>query len=501
MDLFIIFGDHLFSVQHFEPFKKYRLITIEAADICSHFHYHKNRLTFLISAQRHKRTELQKQGFKVDHISLDHDFNKTYIEKLSDYCKKNNVTSIHCYHKEDKFFRKVIVEFCNENKIKLNQYAAPLFLNTHEDFKHYLSKSKKPFMKTFYEQSRKRFNILMEKDGTPTGGKFSFDDENRSKLKKGIIVPKLQNFPIDHVTLEVAEMVEKHFPHFPGVNIVQDKDAFIFPVTHEDVLLHLDYFLKKKMQHFGEFEDAISKSEDFVFHSLLSPLINVGLLTPKEVIETTLKYAKKHKPPLNSLEGFIRQIIGWREFVRGIYNEYSDEYEGKNFFKHQRKLKPNFFAGETGILPLDHVIKKVNRYAYAHHIERLMILSNLMLLLEVDPKIVHQYFNEYFIDSMDWVMGPNVFCMGQFSDGGIFATKPYICGSNYILKMSDFPKGDWCQEIDALYWSFIYHKLDFFSTQPRLSMMVAQITKMDKQKLKGHLELAKKVKERITYLD
>lgn len=497
MNLFIIFGDHLFPAKYFEPFKSFQFITIEASDICSHFKYHQSRLIFLFSAQRHKRAELQKCGFQIDHISLDQDFEKSYFEKLSEYCRKKKIKEIHSFEKEDKFFRNALNDFCKQNNLKQVIYPSPLFLNSHQDFKQYLSRHKKPFMKTFYEESRKKFNILMEKDGTPVGGRFSYDDENRSKLKKGIKVPNQLHIPYDQITSEVALLIEKCFPNHPK----STQSAFVFPLTREAALDHLDSFLKNKMQNFGEFEDAISETEDFVFHSLLSPLINVGLLTPKEVIEATLVYAKKHKPPLNSLEGVIRQIIGWREFVRGIYNEYSDEYEGKNFFNHQRKLRPCFFAGETGIVPLDHVIKKVNQHAYAHHIERLMILSNLMLLLEVDPKIIHRYFNEYFIDSMDWVMGPNVYCMGQFSDGGIFATKPYICGSNYILKMSDFKKGDWCQEVDALYWSFIYNKLDFFSTQPRLSMMVAQITKMDKQKLLGHLELAKQVKERITYLD
>jgi deoxyribodipyrimidine photolyase-related protein len=501
MNLFIVFGDHLFPFSYFEPFKAFQFITIEASDICSHFRYHQHRLIFLISAQRHKRLELIKGGLRVDHVPLDHDFEKSYFEKLGDYCKKNKVEIIHSFEKDDKFFRNALSQFCEKNKIKQVIYPSPLFLNSRNDFKQYLSRHKKPFMKNFYEESRKRFNILMEKDGTPVGGRYSFDEENRSKLKKGVKVPSQLLIPLDQISLDVKNLIKKYFPDNPGSSNGKDQSAILFPVTREAALLHLENFLKYKMHNFGEFEDAMSESEDFVFHSLLSPLINVGLLTPKEVMEETLKYAKKHKPPLNSLEGFIRQIIGWREFVRGIYNEYSEEYEGKNFFKHQRKLKPNFFTGETGILPLDHVIKKVNRYAYAHHIERLMILSNLMLLLEVDPKIIHQYFNEYFIDSMDWVMGPNVYCMGQFSDGGIFATKPYICGSNYILKMSDFKKGDWCQEIDALYWSFIYNKIDFFSTQPRLSMMVAQVAKMDKQKLNNHLELAKKVKERITYLD
>ena len=500
MRLFIIFGDNLFPIKYFEKFKSFKFITIEAKDLCLHFSYHKSRLVFLLSAQRNKRLEMLQNGFDVDQITLDHSFDLSYVEKLSKYCEANNVLEIHCYEKEDKFFREMIQSFCNKKKIKLVIYPSPLFLNSHQDFNEYLKRHKKPFMKSFYEESRKRFNILMNKDGSPLGGRWSFDDENRSKLKKGIVVPTINSILIDSVSLEVIRLIETKFPNNPGPNLETNPELFIFPVTRKDSLNHLNHFLEIKLNSFGEFEDAISKHEDFIFHSLLSPLINVGLLTPQEVIETTLKYAQKNKPAINSLEGFVRQVLGWREFVRGIYNNYSEQYENKNFFKHKRKLKECFYQGETGIDPLDHVIKKVNKYAYAHHIERLMILSNIMLLLEVDPIEVHRFFNEYFIDSMDWVMGPNVYCMGQFSDGGIFATKPYICGSNYMRRMGGYPKGEWCDAVDGLYWRFIRKHDNFFLKNPRLSMMVSLIHKMDKNKLKIHLELAQKVKERITYL-
>lgn len=501
MKLFLIFGDQLFPNQYYRNLKEFQFLTIEAKNLYQHFNYHQTRIIFLFSAQRHKRIELIKEGLKVDHISINQDFNLSYLEKLQKYCLKNKVKELHCFEKEDKFFRKAIINFCQENQISLTTYTSPLFINTHQDFKDYLSRHKKPFMKTFYEESRVKYNILVDKSKMPIGGKWSFDDENRSKLKKGVKVPPIPSFPIDEITKEVINEVELLFPNSPSAELSKYPERFIFPVTRDDALFDLDYFLKYKLNDFGEFEDAISSDEKFIFHSLLSPLINIGLLTPKEVIDHTLLFAKKHRPPLNSVEGFIRQILGWREFVRGIYNEFSEVYEDRNFFNHQRRLKAEFYQGKTDILPLDNVINKVNQYAYTHHIERLMILSNIMLLLEVHPKNVHAYFNEMFIDSMDWVMGPNVFCMGQFSDGGIFATKPYICGSNYIIKMSNYKKDEkWCEDIDALYWSFIYHKIEFFKSQPRLSMMVSLISKMDPKKLQQHLKRAEEVKNRITYI-
>ena len=201
---------------------------------------------------------------------------------------------------------------------------------------------------------------------------------------------------------------------------------------------------------------------------------------------------------MNSIEGLIRQIMGWREFIRGIYHNFSEIQENRNFFNHQRKLTSAWYDGTTGIVPVDNAIIKVNKYGYLHHIERLMVMSNVMLLCEVDPKEVHRWFNEMFVDSMDWVMGPNVYGMGQFSDGGIFATKPYICGSNYLIKMSDYKKGQWSDELDALYWSFIDRNRDFFSKNPRLSMMVNLFDKMSEEKKSNILILSELIKERLT---
>lgn len=236
------------------------------------------------------------------------------------------------------------------------------------------------------------------------------------------------------------------------------------------------------MPSFGPYEDAIEEKSPFLFHSVLSPLLNCGLITPHELIDEALLAA--NRIPINSLEGFIRQVIGWREFVRGVYKKFSEKEEDSNFFKHHRNFTSDWYNGTTGIIPLDHVIKKAWRYGYCHHIERLMMLSNIMLLSELCPREVHRWFMEMFIDSADWVMGPNVFGMGQFSDGGLFTTKPYICGSNYILKMSSFKKDDWCDVLHGLYWRFIDKHRDFFNSQKRLSMMPTMLDRIDVQRKK-----------------
>lgn len=499
-EVFLVFGDNLFPLAYFERFKKIPFLMIEGPNLQHHYKYHKVRLAFLQSASRHKFLEFKAHGYNVSRINLTDDSLETsYCARLEKFCIKNKISKIHTFGKEDKFFNNEVIEICKKLSIDYITYRSPLFLNTHEDFKVYLSKYKKPFMKNFYEDSRKRFNVLVDKDKKPIGGKWSFDEDNRKKLKKDSVVPQIDIPKVDEVTLEVIREINSLYKDHPG-ELDESGKNFLFPVTRDDAVIWLEQFFKKRFHFFGEFEDAISTDHDYVFHSLLSPLINVGLLTPSEVIDKALKYSKEHKVPLNSLEGLIRQILGWREFVRGIYQNFSEIQEERNFFNHQRKLTIDWYEGTTGIDPVDHVIKKVKAVGYLHHIERLMILSNIMLLCEIDPKEVHRWFNEMFVDSMDWVMGPNVYGMGQFSDGGIFATKPYISGSNYIMKMSNFKSGEWNNEVDSLFWSFIAKKRDFFIGNPRLSMMVRTLDKMSEEKKQAHLNLADLVRERVSTL-
>ena len=219
-------------------------------------------------------------------------------------------------------------------------------------------------------------------------------------------------------------------------------------------------------------------------------MLNTGLLTPQEVIDDTLIFISEHEIPLNSSEGFIRQIIGWREFIRGIYEVAGRKERTMNFWKFEREIPKEFYTAETGIKPLDQTIKKVLKTGYCHHIERLMILGNFMLLCEFHPDAVYRWFMEMFIDAYDWVMVPNVYGMSQFADGGLMATKPYISGSNYILKMSDYKKGSWTDIWDALFWRFMHVHRDFFTRNPRLGMLVRTFDKMPESKRNKQLETA-----------
>jgi deoxyribodipyrimidine photolyase-related protein len=240
------------------------------------------------------------------------------------------------------------------------------------------------------------------------------------------------------------------------------------------------------------YEDAIVAKENILHHSVLTPMLNTGLLTPQQVLDAVLKHAEAYGTPLNSVEGFVRQVIGWREFIRIVYEREGSKQRSTNYWKFKRKIPAGFWTGTTGIAPIDITIRKVLATGYCHHIERLMVLGNFMLLCEFDPDEVYKWFMELFIDAYDWVMVPNVYGMTQFADGGLMTTKPYISGSNYLMKMSDYEKGDWQQVWDGLFWRFMHVHRDFFLKNPRLGMLVGTFDKMSEEKRNNHLATAEK---------
>ncbi len=482
MKLFFLLGNQLFSEKYLENFRKDHIFFMaEDYQLCTYEKHHKQKILLFLSAMRSHADKLKKNKFKIKYSSIeDKSFKSDYIEKLKKIIKTQKISEVSSFEIEDKFFEKKISHFFKKEKIKWNVVQTPMFLNSRENFKKYLSKSKKPFMAVFYKETRRELNILMKKDGNPEGGKWSFDEENRNKLPKNITIPKFPKINETSHTKKLKPIIEKIFIDHPG-----STNEFWFATEYEDVVKLLNFFIKEKSNLFGDYEDAIDQKDNILFHSALSPYINLGLITPELIIKKVLDFHIKHKIRLNSLEGYIRQVIGWREFMRGIYQSYSDEMETRNFFNHNRKMKKSWYDGSTGLPPLDHAIKNALNYGWSHHIERLMILSNIMNLCEIKPTIVYKWFMEMFVDSSDWVMVPNVYGMGLFSDGGIFATKPYICGSSYFMKMMDFKKGEWCNTMDGLYWRFIDRNRKFFLKNPRLSMMVRIFDKMktDRKKL------------------
>lgn len=446
--------------------------------MCTHYTYHKHKLVFFLAAMR-EHAEKLKPGQDLHYYQLEdteHQLIEASFEsKLNNHLKRfPNVSVLRLYEVDDIFFRRRIKSWAEEKALKIEWVGSPKFLFSLDDFKAYLKGSRKPFLKTYYERQRKALNILLDEEGQPQGGKWSYDTENRKKLPKNHQTPFALSFNESDHLQEVKAMVNRHFGHHPGKT-----EEFRWAISRPDALRVLDQFIEEKLELFGPYEDAFEADLKFGYHSTLSPYLNIGLLEPAEVVDKVLEQYEKGQSHLPSVEGFIRQVIGWREFIRGMYN-YRDF--GGNHFQLNNKLKDCWYEGNTGIPPLDDSIRKLNQEAYNHHIERLMVIGNLMLLCEIQPQEVYRWFMEMYIDSADWVMEPNVYGMSQFADGGIFATKPYIAGSNYLRKMSHYPKGDWCDIVDGLYWRFIDRHRDTFARNPRMSMMLGTLNKMNAER-------------------
>lgn len=474
----LVLGNQLFSVEwlkkHFDA-KQTQVYLIEDRKLCTYFRFHKHKIVLFLSGMRHYAEELRRQGFEVSYLEL-LDGEGNYFERLSKSLKPKAPDQLCHFEIEDHFFEKELKSWAKDEGLRLKSFSSPMFLCPRATFSEFIAKYKKPMMARFYEGERKRLKILVDDKLKPLGGKWSFDSDNRNRWDQKTLFKPQTSLSPDAITQKVMKLVDREFADHPG-----HTESFWCHVDRQGALKQLDFFVKNHLGHYGPFQDSIEQGENFLFHSIISPYMNMGLIFPHEAL-TAVMSTKAFEQHPSSVEGFVRQVMGWREFVRGIYHHFDDEMQSGNFFKHEDKLGPAWYQGRTGIPPLDDAIVRVNRYGYLHHIERLMVVSNLMLLAQIHPQEVYRWFMELFVDSSDWVMAANVFGMGQFSEGGIFASKPYIAGSNYLLKMSHYKKGDWCQEVDGLYWSFIDRNREFFKSQPRLNFSVNTFDKFSADK-------------------
>ncbi|GAB4233207.1 MAG: cryptochrome/photolyase family protein [Chlamydiales bacterium] len=395
---------------------------------------------------------------------------KDFFKRL----KKEKIEKLHLLETSDCWLKRRLEAQAEKHKLEIQWYDNPGFLTSVQELHGYFEKKKKYHQTSFYQWQRKRLDLLMEKD-KPKGGKWTYDTENRKKLPKSVNPPASPESYEDTYIREAEDYVEKHFSDHYG-----ETEAFFYPTTHKQAQKLLQEFLEEKLSQFGPYQDAISKRSEVLFHSLLSSSLNIGLLTPQQVIDNTFKYASKHKIPLESLEGFLRQIVGWREFMRATYLIEGTHIRSQNFFELKKKISKEWYQGKTGLKPVDDAINKVLKTGYAHHIERLMVLGNAMLLNEFQPEDVYKWFMELFIDSYDWVMVTNVYSMSQYADGGLIVTKPYISSSNYIKKMSDYSQADWCDTWDELYWNFLKKHRKKLEENPRMKMVYSILDKKNK---------------------
>ncbi|MCM1983114.1 cryptochrome/photolyase family protein [Lyngbya confervoides] len=484
--MIVLLGNMLFPRHEALPLAEHDIFMAEDAQFCRRIRYHKHKIILVLSAMRHHRDCLRSQGHVVHYWEIDETSPAlSYEEKLSRTLAEHPSEAIHTYVVEDHAVRSRLEAFCNREGLRLMTHESPLFLTTQAQFQEYRKAYKRYVMVDFYKLQRRRLNILLTEDGQPVGDRWSFDDQNRESLPEDIAIPGIKPpQPTVHVQA-VSSWVEAHLGDHPG-----QSHNFWLPVTREGAVAWMDQFFQERFAQFGPYEDALSTRDPFLFHSVLSPLMNLGILTPREVVHAALTYGEQHQIPLNCLEGFIRQIIGWREYIRGVYHDRGEDQRQSNHLGHTRQLTPSWYEGTTGLDPVDQVIGRLQTRGWGHHIERLMVMSNAMLLCEIHPQQVYRWFMEFFVDSADWVMVPNVYGMGQFAEGGVMMTKPYICGSNYLRKMGDYPQGDWCTIWDGLYWRFIHRQREMIQKNPRMSVMVRSLERMKPEKRDRLFDLA-----------
>jgi deoxyribodipyrimidine photolyase-related protein len=468
----LVFPHQLFS-SHPALKKGRKVILSEDPLFFTQYPFHKKKLVLHRASMKWYADSLRKKGYDIEY----HDTSEHKGDYLWKLWASAGVREVHYAAVTDYLLQRRITRYAQRHGIQLKEYNNPNFLCTPAYFHDYFRSRKRYFLTEFYIEQRKRLNILMH-GSEPAGGHWTYDVENRKKLPRSITVPPAYRaFNREYVT-EAIQYVNQNFPSHYG-----STDNFHYPVTAEEARDALTQFVLERFHLYGLYQDAIAQNDSFLFHSVLTPVLNIGLIQPDEILDYVCALADQNNIPINSLEGFVRQILGWREFIRIIYEREGTHQRKANFWNHHRAIPASYWNGTTGIDPIDNVIRKASDTAYTNHIERLMVMGNFMMLCEFDPDEVYRWFMTFYIDAYDWVMVPNVYGMSQFSDGGLMSTKPYISGSNYILKMSDFTRGPWCDTWDALYWGFIDKHRTFLQKNPRMSMMVRQLEKMDAARL------------------
>jgi len=487
----IVLPNQLFKESLFHK-KDFKVFLIEEHLFFNQYKFHKQKISFHRATMKFYDDYLNTFGCNTEYVeSFSKESNiKLLIEKINNL----GYEIIEIYDPVDYLLNKRLKNACAELNIRLVIHETELFINTSEELKDFFKESKKKFFQTsFYKSERKKRNVLIDIEGKPEGGEWTYDILNRKKFPKDEIPPKIINPKKNKYVIESEKYVTKYFNENYG-----SFGQFNYPTTIEESENWFRNFLKERFDKFGDYEDAIVKHNLTLNHSILSPLMNVGFINPKKVIKESIEYAEEYDIPINSTEGFIRQIMGWREFIRGVYSVKGTFERTNNYWGFNRKIPESFYSGKTGIEPIDTSIKKVLKTGYLHHIERLMVLGNFMLLCEFDPDEVYKWFMELFIDSYDWVMVPNIYGMSQFADGGLMSTKPYISSSNYIYKMSDYNKNEWDKVWDGLFWRFMDKQRDFFIKNPRLRMLINTFDKMDPIKKENHLINGEKFIKSIT---
>jgi deoxyribodipyrimidine photolyase-related protein len=509
-NLIFILGDQLsFAISSLEGFdpKKDAVLMTEVHEEASYVGHHKKKLVLIFSAMRNFAKEIADLGFTVHYTKLDdpknqHNFIKELKKNIEQYRPQKVVITEPSEYRVLKMFD----QFFSENLIEYEIRNDTRFIASHHEFANFVKEKKQLLMENFYHLMRKKTGLLMEKSPKnspnnspknyqlkPIGGKWNYDQQNRQSMPKDIKAKPLLKIQrgeiIAKIIAEVIDLVNKKFPKNFG-----QTDNFLYAISASEANAQFDDFIENRLANFGIYQDAMREDIDFGFHSVISAYINIGLLDPLAICKRVEQAYLQGQCDLASAEGFIRQIIGWREYVRGIYWHFMPNYKELNYFDAQKNL-PEFYwdSDKTNLNCLKNVIKQTHDNAYSHHIQRLMITGNFALLCEISPAQINDWYLAVYIDAFEWVELPNTHGMAIYADGGIVASKPYCASGNYINKMSNFCKncfydvkkttGKNACPFNYLYWNFLIKHQDKLKKNARLFYPYANLARKSKEEI------------------
>ena len=487
-------SDDLSSLVAGDPARD-RVLMVEVREETDYVNHHKKKIAFLFSAMRLFSQRLERAGWTVTYVKLvDEQNSGSFIGEIQRAIDAFSPERISVTEPGEWRVLDAMKSWQKQFSVPVDFLTDSRFLCTHGEFASWAKGRKQLRMEFFYREMRRKTGLLMEGDH-PVGGKWNYDAENRKPAEADLFFPQPMHFTPCRTTLDVLDLVNTQFADHFG-----DLEPFWFAVTHEQAREALEHFLDHALPQFGDYQDAMLKNERFLYHSILSAYINAGLLDPMEVCRRVEAEFQKGRVPLNAAEGFIRQIIGWREYVRGIYWLKMPEYVDENFFEADRPLPWFYWTGETDMACLRAAITQTKEEAYAHHIQRLMVTGNFALLAGIDPKQVHEWYLAVYADAYEWVELPNTLGMSQFADGGLLGSKPYAASGNYINKMSDYcgscaykvkqKTGPGACPFNALYWHFLHRNAEKLKGNHRLAQIYRVWERMDGDKRSETLKSA-----------
>ena len=506
--LVLILGDQLsLDSAAFDEFDRYQDMVwmAEVADESTHVWTHQARITMFLSAMRHFKKSVEKKKYKLDYKRLDEVDNRgSLAEELRRSVKQHQPQRLIVVEPGEYRVRQTLIDAADELGIELEIRTDRHFLSTTEEFREHAQGRKQLRLEYFYRELRRKHDVLMQ-GREPEGGKWNYDADNRGSFgKQGPKnLPQAIKFKPDAITNEVIKLVQAKFAGHPGT-----AEGFDWPVTPTHAKKALDDFITHRLADFGKYQDAMWTDEPYLYHSRISAALNLKLLDPRDVVDAAVVAYREGVAPLNSVEGFIRQILGWREYVRGIYWLYMPDYVDRNALSAKAPLPDFYWSGDTDFECLRQSIGQTLQYGYAHHIQRLMVTGLFAMMLGVDPKQVHEWYLAVYVDAVEWVELPNSLGMSQFADGGVMASKPYAATGKYISRMGNYCSNCRCDPGKAtgenacpfttLYWDFLARHQKKLAANQRMSLQVRNLERKDKQELAEIRKLAKRLRKGLS---